>query len=79
MMEFVKAITDSYGLPKGHCVVINPNYIIKMEYMEECEDGYTNRFKEHYVITVDLGNKTEQMHISLETGQQLLKNGGIKL
>ena len=79
MAQFIKAITDYYGTPKGHSVYINPNYIIKMEFMGECEDSYGNKFKDHYVIAVDLGNKIEEMHITLETGNKLLSDGGIKL
>lgn len=79
MTQFIKAITDYYGTPKGDRVFINPNYIIKMEFMGECEDSYRNVFKEHYTITVDFGNKTETLHISLEVGNELLSDGGIKL
>lgn len=74
MKQFIKAITDYYGTPKGHTVHINPKYIIKIEFMGECEDCYGNVFKDHYTIVVDMGNKTETMHITLETGDELLKD-----
>ena len=95
MTQFIEAITDYYGTPKGNRVFINPNYIIQMEFIDECEEGYRNEFeemyfgkckndhkniiKEHYEIIVDLGNKTEKLHISLEVGNKLLSDGGIKL
>ena len=77
--QFIEAITDYYGTPKGHLVHINPNYIIQMVFMGECEDCYGNKFKDHYVITVDFGNKTEELHIELEVGKKLLSDGGIKI
>ena len=79
MAQFIKAITDYYGKPKGKLVYINPNYIIKMEFMGECEDRYGNKFNDHYVITIDFGNKTEELHIALAIGNELLSDGGIKL
>ena len=79
MAQFIKAITDYYGTPEGHLVYINPNYIIKMEFMGECEDRCGNKFNDHYVITVDFGNKTEELHIRLEDGKKLLSDGEIKI
>ena len=79
MPKFIKAITDYYGTPKGRLVHINPNYIVKMEFMNGCEDCYGNKFNDHFVITVDLGNKTEELHIELEIGEKLLKDGKINL
>ena len=79
MTQFIEAITDYYGSPKGHYVYINPNYIISMEFRGESEDCYGNKFNDHYVITVDFGNKVEELHIPLETGNKLLSDGGIKL
>jgi len=69
MEKFIKAITDYYGTPRGHLVHINPDYIIKIELMSEREE-----FVDHYVITVDLGNKTELLHITLEDGNKLLND-----
>lgn len=79
MTQFIEAFTDYYGIPKGHAVYINPNYIIKMEFMGECEDSYGDKFNDHYVITVDFGNKIEEMHITLKTGNKLLNDGGIRI
>ena len=79
MTQFIKAMTDYWGTPKGHEVFINPNYIIKMSFMEECEDCYGNRFNDHYVITVDLGKQTQDLHIPLEVGKKLLSEGEIKI
>lgn len=79
MAQFIKAITDYWGTPKGHAVYINPNYIIEMKFIEEIEDCYGNRFNEHYVITVDFGNKTQDLHITLEVGKKLLSEGEIKV
>ena len=79
MTQFIKATTDYYGTPKGHSVYINPNYIVKMEFMGECEDGYGVIFNDHYVIAVAFGNKTERMHIALEIGNKLLNDGEIKI
>ena len=78
-MDFINAITDYYGTPKGHLVYINPNYIIKLEFANESEDSYGNIVKEHYVATIDLGNRVEEVHITLETGHKLLKEGEIKI
>lgn len=77
MKQFIKAITDYYGTPKGHQVYINPKYIIKIEFMGECEDSYRNVFKDHYTIVVDMGNTTEKMHITLETGNELLNGENV--
>ena len=74
-MEFIKACTDYYGTPKGNLIYINPQYIIKLEFMDECEDCYRNVFREHYVATIDLGNKVETVHITLEDGKKLIKEG----
>ena len=78
-MDFIKAITDYYGTPKGNLIYINPKYIIKLEFMSECEDSYGNIFNDHYIATIDLGNKVEIVHITLESGQELLKKGEIKI
>lgn len=78
-MDFIRARTDYYGTPKGDLVYINPTYIIKLEYVGESKDSYGNVFKDHYIATVDLGNKVEIVHITLETGHKLLKEGGIVL
>lgn len=79
MTHFIKAITDYYGTPTRNLVYINPNYIIKMEYMGEGEDCYGDKFNDHYVITVDFGNRTEELHITLEVGNRLLSDGEIKI
>ena len=79
MTQFIKAITDYYGTPNRHIVYINPNCIIKMKFMCEGEDYYGNKFDDHYVITVDFGNKTEDFHITLELGNKLLNDGEIKI
>lgn len=78
-MDFIKAQTDYYGTPRGRLVYINPNYIIKLEFVGEGEDSYGNVFKEHCVATIDLGNRTEIVHITLESGNELLKKGEIKV
>ena len=79
MAQFIKTITDYHGAPKGHLVYINPNYIIKMEFMGEGEDCFGNKYNDHYVIAVDIGNRVEEMHITLEIGNKLLNDGEIKI
>ena len=78
-MDFIKACTDYYGTPKGNLIYINPNYIIKLEFMLECKDSYGNVFSDHYVATIDLGNNVETVHITLESGKKLIKEGEIKI
>lgn len=79
MTQFIKAITDYYGTPQGNQVYINPNYIIEMRFVGEYEDISRNKYDDHYVIVVDLGNKTEELHITLEVGNKLLSGGEIEL
>ena len=78
-MDFIKAYEDYYGTPKGKFVYINPNYIIKIEFMGKSKDSYGNVFGDHYIAAVDFGNKVEEVHIALETGRKLLNEGEIKL
>ena len=78
-MNFISARTDYYGTPSGKLIYINPNYIIKLEFMGESEDSYGNVFNDHYIAVVDLGNKVETVHITLEIGHELLKRGEIKV
>lgn len=74
-MDFIRAREDYYGTPKGNLIYINPKYIIKIEFMHECKDSYGIVFDEHYIATVDLGNKAEIVHITLEAGNKLLERG----
>lgn len=78
-MKFVPAITDYYGLPSGNMIYINPNYIIKMEFMGECEDSGGQKYEDHFLITIDFGNRVEIAHILLSIGNKLLEEGEIKI
>ena len=78
-MDFIRAYKDYYGTPKGNLIHINPNYIIKLEFMIESKDSYGDVFPDHYIATINLGNKVEIVHITLETGNKLLKIGDIKI
>ena len=78
-MSFIPAIKDYYGLPSGQMIYINPNYIIKMEFMCELEDSSGKKYEDHYLITIDFGNRVETAHILLSIGNKLLEDGGIKI
>ena len=78
-MDFIEARADYYGTPSTYSFYINPNYIIKLEFMGECEDSFGKVIDDHYIATVDLGNKVETVHKSIETGHKLLREGGIKI
>lgn len=78
-MDFIRAFTDYYGTPKGRVIFINPKYIIKLEFVLESKDSYGNVFPDHYIATIDLGNKVEIVHLTLKKGNELLEKGDIKL
>lgn len=78
-VKFIKAHHDYYGTPDFKETYINTNYIIKMDFMGECEDSHGNIYKDHYVIEVDRGKTTQIFHISLKAGEELLKKGGVDL
>lgn len=72
-MNFIRANKDYYGTPRGNLVFINPKYIIKLEFMIESKDSYGNVFPDHFIATIDLGNRVEIVHITLKKGNELLK------